>query len=244
MNDLQIATKAVKLAAERLNSLLGKKILVTSSINKDIKLQADKESENVIIQFLKNESNYAILSEELPEKIEYNTNNYIWIIDPLDGSLNFSRGIPFYCISIGLWKNGQPILGVIYDLVAKNIYWGEIKQGAFCNNESIHTSNVKNISDAVVSTGFPVYTDFEDSSLRSFIDKIQKFKKVRLFGSAALSITLVAAGAVDVYSEENIAIWDVAGALAILKASGGEFSISKGKSKNLVNVYATNGKIQ
>jgi myo-inositol-1(or 4)-monophosphatase len=244
MDELDLAKLAVKKAAVRLHELLNKEILVNSSLGKDIKLQADKEAENIICNHISDHSSYLILSEELTDKIDYRTKDYIWIIDPLDGSLNYLRGIPFYCISVGLWKNGRPILGVIYDLISNRMYSGKIEGNAFCDNHKIFASIIIKKNEAIISTGFPVYSSFDTNSLTSFVNTIQEYKKVRLLGSAALSITLVATGSIDAYSENNIAIWDVAGALAILLAAGGSYKLTQGSDLNLVNVYATNGKLK
>ncbi|MHC1738582.1 MAG: inositol monophosphatase [Ignavibacteriaceae bacterium] len=243
MNEIKIATDAVLLAAQKISELFCGDINIESENGRDIKIEADKISENIITKHLTLYSNYKVLSEENSLKLNYLIEDYIWIVDPLDGSLNFSRRIPLFCISIGLWKRGKPLLGVVYDISRNELYFGKNKIGAFCEKKRIFTSKISDKSRAILATGFPVYSDFDTSSLKRFISKIQKFKKIRLLGSAAYSIILVASGSIEAYCEDNIAIWDVAGALAILNASGGEYVLEEGKSINLVNIYATNGSI-
>jgi myo-inositol-1(or 4)-monophosphatase len=243
LSDLEIAKVAVKNAAAKLKKIEEDEIIIASENGKDIKLEADKISENVIISTLQRFSKYHILSEEGENFIDYSELNKVWIIDPLDGSLNFSRGIPLYCISVALWENGLPKLGVIFDLVRNQMFYGEIGKGAFCEGQAIYPSSINNRAKAVIATGFPVYRDYDSKALSKFINKIQEYKKVRLFGSAAMSILFVAQGIIDAYNEENIAIWDVAGALAILTAAGGKYQLKKGKENNLVHVFAANGKL-
>ena len=165
-------------------------------------------------------------------------------MDPLDGSLNYSREIPLNCISIALWKGDQPVLGVIYDYNHDSLLKGIVGEGAYLNDESIKVSDIDDKSKSIITTGFPVYTSFEDASLLDFIKTIQSYKKVRLLGSAALSLSLVAKGSVEAYTESNIAFWDVAAGIALVKAAGGftDYSFTN-REKYLMNVFVSNGKI-
>jgi len=216
---------------------------VRSDLGRDIKLQLDFDTEQFIIERLSRKSRFNILSEE-NGFVQFERNcAYTWIVDPIDGSLNFSRGIPFYCISIGLWESGRPVLGVVNDIVHDSLYYGSIGTQAFMDLQPICVSEVTEKSKAVVATGFPVYTSFEEQSIAEFTKKVREFKKVRLLGSAALSLILVAKGSIEAYMEDNIAIWDVAGAIPIVLAAGGKCEFSKGTERNLLNVRATNGKI-
>jgi len=244
MNNIEIAKYAIRKAAKELKKVMIDKIQINSHSGKDIKLEADKISETILIEAISKNSNIPILSEEMISCFNYKSKEEVWIIDPLDGSLNFSRQIPFYCISIGLWKNNKPELGVIYDLVKDDIYYGIVNNGAYKNGDKICSSEITSKDSSVICTGFPVYTSFDSKSLLRFISVIQEYKKVRLLGSAAFSLTLVASGSVEAYSEKDIAIWDVAGGLALLQAAGGKYELTDGRSENLVNIFATNGKLK
>lgn len=235
---LNKAEKAALLSGEILVKHEQKKI--NSLSGKDIKLQADIDSERILIDALK-ETNISILSEETGLVEINNDSDLLWIVDPLDGSLNYSRGIPLNCISIALWNINEPILGVIYDFNHNNIYKGLIGEGAFLNNKKIHVSEIYEKSNSVIATGFPVYFSFEDKTIVDFIKTVKEYKKVRLLGSAALSLSLVATGSVEAYSEQNIAFWDVAAGIALVKAAGGrvEYEFVDAK-KNLMNVLVTN----
>lgn len=243
-NNLELAIKVVKEAGELLKKGFNTSIKINSSKDKDIKLQADLDSEKLILNILNNESSISILSEEFGYLEKSKKDNYQWIVDPLDGSLNYSRSISISCISIGLWKGQRPVLGVIYDFLNDDLLTGIVGESAILNKKSIKVSEINKKSDAMLCTGFPVYSDFNTKALNTFVSEIQNFKKVRLLGSAAISLSLVARGAVEAYKEKNIAIWDVAAGIPIVLAAGGKCSFTKGKGKNLLNVYATNGVLE
>ena len=235
---LDQAVKAALLSGEILLKHEEKRI--NSSFGKDIKMQADIDSETLVFETLK-KTNINILSEE-SGLIEFNQNSDLcWIVDPLDGTLNYSRNIPLNCISIALWNKTEPILGVIFDFNHNNLYKGIVGEGAFLNNKKIHVSEINEKSNSVITTGFPVYFSFQDETIIDFIKTIKEYKKVRLFGSAALSLSLVANGAVEAYSEQNIAFWDVAAGIALVKAAGGKVKYEfVNERKKLMNVFATN----
>lgn len=241
---LSIAEKAVLKAGKVLHDDFNSNKVVNSSEGRDVKLQSDLDSEQIILDILTTESEIPILSEEAGYLEKKAQNNFRWIIDPLDGTLNYSRSIFINCISIGLWDGNRPLLGVIYDFVHDSLFTGVVGECAKLNGEEIFTSSVNNKKDAILCTGFPVYSNFSTRNLANFVSEVQDFKKVRLLGSAALSLSLLAKGSIEAYKEDDIAIWDVAGGLPIVIAAGGVCVISAGKSENLLNVYAHNGKLK
>ena len=240
-NNLKIAINAAQKAGKLLKENFNTVVKINSSKGKDIKLQSDLDSEKLILDILTNESSISILSEECGYFEKSKEDNYKWIVDPLDGSLNYSRSIFINCISIGLWKRDIPVLGVIYDFIHDDLFTGVVGESAMLNGEPINTSEIVEKSNSILCTGFPVYSDFSKEALNNFVSKIQNFKKVRLLGSAAISLSLVARGAVEAYKEDNIAIWDVAAGIPIVLAAGGKCNFTKKKGENLLNVYATNG---
>ena len=167
-------------------------------------------------------------------------NQYNWILDPLDGSYNYYRNIPIYCISLSLWYGIKPVLGVIFDLNQQDIYHGIIGEDAYKNDSKISVSKTKKRSDSVLATGFPVNFSYTDSNIESFLDKIKNFKKIRLIGSAAMSLAYLACGKFDAYHEKDIMIWDVSAGIAIVESAGGEVKFKKGRLKNSLYVEATN----
>ena len=221
--ELEIAQRAARKAGEYLKNC--SEFHVDGADGKDIKLSVDKNSEKILIQELKS-TEYPILSEECG-MVNENKSEYIWIIDPLDGTANYWKGMPeLACVSVALWKDGAPVLGVVYRFERDEMYYGVVGECAYCNGNVICTSDVESTKSAVIATGFPVHRDYGTESLTQFVKLVQRFKKVRMFGAAAIMGTLVGAGKIDVYMEDEIMLWDIAAATAIVKAAGGEIEIS------------------
>lgn len=236
--ELDIAIKASREAGNYLRDL--DNIEVLTNREKDIKLKADEESEKIIFKYLF-KSDYSIISEET--RSETPNTGLRWIVDPLDGSLNFSRGIPNASVSIALWDRESPLLGVIYDFNRDEMYYGTVNNGAYLNRKRISISDIVQKKDAVICTGFPSKADYSTENLLGIVKKVQDFKKIRLLGSAALSLAYVACGRADAYHEKGIMLWDVAAGLALVKAGGGNFKIEK-INENQFDVFASNGKIK
>jgi len=214
---------------------------IEKDLERDVKILGDRKLERLIVERLLEESVYPVLSEEAGFTNESeDREGYWWIVDPLDGSLNFSRGIPISCISIGFWKGFEPVLGVVYDFNRKEIFSGVVGEGAWVNGSPIRVSEVAEKRNAVLCTGFPVGTDFSEKALLSFVRRVKEFKKVRLLGSAAISLAYVACGKADVYMENDIKIWDVAAGLALVKAAGGVVQYSRTDLENGLKVKASN----
>ena len=238
-NYLDIALDIVRTGSSEFNQNILEYKRLEENLGKEVKLIADRELNSVMLQKLKKLSSFNILSEENDEKV-LNKNDYNWILDPLDGSFNYLRGIPLYCISLGLWMGNEPILGVIYDLTQDDIYHGIIGEDAYKNKIKISVSSVNISSDAVLCTGFPVNYSYSKDNVINFVNNVQNYKKIRLFGSAAMSLSFVACGRVDAYIEDNIMIWDVAAGIAIVKAAGGQVNFTNGRLNNSLIVRATN----
>ena len=220
---------------------------VLSDSGKDIKTEADKAAEAIVLKALQS-TGYAILSEEsglsnTDKKFSTISESSLptWIIDPLDGTFNFTRGFPMCCVSLALWQGLNPVLGVIYDFISDTLYSGSIDKGANCNGKALQVSRIQSRNKAVLATGFPSSRNYSDSALEASIRSIQCFKKIRMIGSAALSLAHVSSGNVDAYAEEDIWLWDVAAGLALVKAAGGTYRISEIKESFQLDVLATNG---
>lgn len=194
---------------------------VASSEGKDIKLDADRRSEELIIdRFLARSTEYGILSEERG-LTQGQDGSRTWIVDPLDGSANFSRGMDgLCCVSIALWEGDTPLLGAVYRFGCGQMYSGIAGIGAWKNGQCISTSGTASVCQAVLATGFPVFRDYSDDALTAFVRDVQRFKKVRMLGAAALMGALVAEGKIDAFMEDGIMLWDVAASVAIAKAAG------------------------
>lgn len=225
---LNLATEAATKAGQFLLNNVGKHHDIVREEERETHFRFDLEAEKIIIHELRNDSTYQIVTEEsgLIDAVCVEQ-EYAWIVDPLDGSINYNEGIPLSCISVSLWKNSSPVLGVIYDFNHDHIYTGVIGIGAWVNNHPIRVKPCRCPDKAILCTGFPASMDLSETAMNSFISRVKKFKKIRMFGSAGLSLAFVASGKVDAYYERNIKIWDVAAGLALVKAAGGEI-ICKG----------------
>lgn len=198
---------------------------IDSQIGKDIKLELDKKSEEIIINSLTRDFNYPILSEEIGLTRDIEKDNPYWIIDPIDGTLNFSRDNPTSCISIALWVDREPIFGIIYDFNRDELFSGYVEIGAWLNDEQLKSQEAKEKPQSILATGFPTYMSNDSETLKNFISQIQEYKKIRMIGSAALSLAYVACGRFDTYMEENIKLWDVAAGVAINHAINNKYEI-------------------
>lgn len=191
---------------------------VLSSIGKDIKLALDIEIDNLVVKKLSQNYTHPILSEENGLNKQLIEQSPYWILDPIDGSMNLIRGIPHSCISLALWIGQDPIFGVIYNYNHNEMVSGYIDQGAWLNDSAIYEVKPVAVNQSILATGIPKDMDFSEKNAMNFIQKLNQYKKIRMFGSAAISLSYVALGRVDAYFEQNIKLWDVAAGIAILKA--------------------------
>lgn len=214
---------------------------VVADLPHDVKLAADRDAEEIIIKFLRQHSDFSLLAEEQGRlAARGRATGLRWIIDPLDGSLNFLQGIPFCCVSIALWQEQEPLLGVVYDFYREELFTGIVGDGARLNGKLIQASVTREIGKAILCTGFPAATDHAPEVLLQLVEQLRRYKKVRLLGSAALSLAYVAAGRADAYFEKDIKIWDVAAGLALVKAAGGMTSVTDSPVADALTVYAGN----
>ena len=190
------------------------------STNIDLLTNADIESENLIISKIKKAyPSHSIISEE--SKQINRGSEYTWIIDPLDGTTNFTHNLPIFAVSIGLIKNmNQAITGVVYNPVADKYFFAEKDRGAFLNNQKIHATSTPKLSESLLATGFPYLHDQKyDLSFDLFKDFYDKTRGLRRLGSAALDLCFVAMGRFDGFYEFNLYPWDIcAGALIAYEA--------------------------
>ncbi|MCR4337231.1 MAG: inositol monophosphatase [Candidatus Omnitrophica bacterium] len=225
MDDLKLAQNAARQAGDILKKYQKDFLSVNQDLLHDVKIQADVESEKILIEYLSGYTSYSILSEERG-LIPRDQSRRQWIIDPVDGSLNYSRGLPINCVSIGLWEGEEPLLGAVYDFNRDEMFYGSSKE-AFLNDQKIKVSDIRQKTQAILATGFPANLNFSDDVLRDFLKEIQVYKKLRWLGSAALSICYVAAGRVDAYQENNTMWWDIAGAVPIVLGAGAQMNLKK-----------------
>ena len=237
---------ATKAGAEQLQYYFNGKFDVStkSGIN-DLVTEADVASEKAIVAIIEKQyPDHFILGEEGGER---KTNSeYKWIIDPIDGTVNFANGIPICCVSIGLEKEGEIIMGAVYNPLMNEFFFAEKGKGASLNDKTISVSNKENVSTSCLATGFPyTYIEMENGPLEIFSTLIRKGIPVRRLGSAELDLCWVAAGRFDGYFEHHINAWDGAAGFLIVEEAGGKVSDYKGNkySPYQPQILATNGKI-
>tara|TARA_A100001011_G_scaffold372497_1_gene430970 strand:- start:853 stop:1608 length:756 start_codon:yes stop_codon:yes gene_type:complete len=248
ITEFNINLNLAKEAAEKSGKLLfkNKKELNKrlKSNNKDTKLIADLKAENLIKEIILKKSRYPILAEESGKSVE-DLGNTFWVIDPLDGTANYNRGIPMCCVSIGLVRNMKALLGVIYDFNNNDIYVGNsFTKISTLNNEEIFVSDYKKKSDGVLVTGLPVNSDYSDASLKKTIDDMQSWKKTRMIGSAAMASCYVASGKAEMYKEKGVYLWDILAGAAIVESAGGIADISNVRDNFQVDVVFSNSHIK
>jgi len=216
---------------------------------------ADRESERKIIQIIKkNFPEHNIICEETCpniDRIQKSKCNYWWVIDPLDGTVNYIHGLPQFCVSIGVLKgnnpkNAEPVLGVIYNPVSKELFYAEKNKGAYLNRKRINVSKTSSFSKALFVTGFPYYVHKNpDNVIKNLAKFLVKIEGIRRLGSAALDMAYVASGIFDGFWEEGLNPWDVTAGTVIVREAGGKVTDYSGGNNFIFGrtLVATNRKI-
>ena len=240
--EIQIAKDAAKASGKLLE--VNKKDLNQSiySSDTDIKLKADIESENLIKSILASRSIFPILAEE-SDNSDKKLEETFWVVDPLDGTANYTKDIPICCVSIALMHKMEPVIGVIYDFNRNDLYEGIFDKEAKLNGRIIMVSDVNSPKEGILVTGLPNNTDYSDSALLKMVKDFQEWRKVRMIGSAAIASCYVASAKADVYKEFGTYLWDVAAGAAIVNAAGGKADITNYRDNFQVDVHFSNSKI-
>lgn len=216
---LKFAEDAALKAGVRLSKIVGRR--VNSDAANDVKLQEDVESEIFIRGVLKDTGIEVVGEEKGGDATLISRTEPYWVVDPIDGTFNFLRGIPSVCVSIGLMCGMRPIVGAVYDFTRNELFSGGREFGLFLNGVKVEPKWAKTMEQAVVMTGFPSITDYSDENMRLFVKRMQAFKKVRMCGSAAIACSWVASGRADCYDERGINLWDIAAGLSLIEGAGG-----------------------
>ena len=209
----------------------------------DFVSSADKRTEKILIdEFQKAHPDYGIVTEESGIINKSNDKNR-WIIDPIDGTLNFLNGIPQFAISVAYEENNEIICGVIFNPISNEMYIAEKGKGSFLNNSRIRVSNKKEIKECLLVTGGPkLMSKNKDKIFSEYINVSKNVSNVRKFGSAALDMAYVAAGRFDGYWQRELNYWDIAAGTIIVKEAGGFIDYFEEDKNNPLkkNVIATN----
>jgi myo-inositol-1(or 4)-monophosphatase len=202
---------------------LGRKDLNIQSKSSGIDLvtEIDKASEQAILGFIReNYPDHAILSEESGRFTA--SSDYLWIVDPLDGTTNYAQGLPIFTVSIALKYQGETVLGVVYSPVIDQMFTAIKGQGAYLNGIRIGVSGKQELIESVLATGFPYdITETPYNNVAYFNELVLKTRAVRRMGSAAYDLALVAAGRFDGFWEMNLSPWDAAAGMLLVEEAGG-----------------------
>ena len=209
----------------------------------DFVTSADKRTEKIIIEELqKAHPEFCIITEE-SGIINKSNNKNKWIVDPIDGTLNFLNGIPQFAISIAYEENNEVLCGIIFNPISNEMYVAEKGNGSYLNNSRIRVSKKKIIKDSLLVTGGPKQASKKKNEIFSEYIKISnKVTNIRKFGSAALDIAYVACGRFDGYWQRELNYWDIAAGIIILKEAGGSVDFFEEQANYPLkkNILATN----
>lgn len=200
----------------------------------DLVTSIDEASEKCVIDFIKKEfPTHGILSEESGNV--KTGGDYLWVIDPLDGTTNFAHGLPIFSVSIALQYKGITTWGVVYDVMRDSLYSAELNNGAYENEEIIKVSTGNNLPTAFLVTGFP-YDLKEDpnNAIEKFNNFLVNSRAIRRLGSAAIDLCYVASGVFDGFWEINLKPWDIAAGKLLVEEAGG---LTSDFNNNPINIY-------
>jgi len=237
------AIRAAREAGELLRKNFGVTLKVSAFEAHDIKLDLDVLSQELITNMILDRyPDHAIYGEE---GIAGNQESeYQWIVDPIDGTVNYFYSIPHFCISIALRRGDQIIVGVIYDPMRDELWAAEEDGAATLNNIPCSVSDRTQLSDAILSVGFSKTKTTIDSGLPLLEKMVYRARKCRLMGSAALDMAYVSCGRLDAYIEQAVSLWDIAAGKIIVEKAGGKVEIKEHvEMKNKISVVASSGKI-
>jgi len=238
---IDAAKEAGKYAFKRMGSLLD---ISFKRGPTDLVTDVDKKCEKKIIKRIRDKFPlHSILAEEGGGD-DLNS-PYKWIIDPLDGTVNYSHAFPIFCVSIGFLEEGTVKLGVVYDASRDELFVAEKGKGAFLNNKKIKVSKTKKIKDALVSTGFPYNKEAKRKNLALFTNVMENAQAIRRAGSAAIDLCYVACGRFDGFWELELSPWDTAAGILMIEEAGGTITMLKGEKFDIFKkeIVCTNSKI-
>ena len=243
-SEFEVALSAARRAGEVLRAGFGTEHVITYKGEVDLVTEIDEEAERVIREeLLGTFPSYGMLAEEGGELA--GEKNARWIVDPLDGTTNYAHGLPIFCVSIGLERAGEVVLGAVHDPMREEIYVAERGGGATLNGEPIKVSDTEELIQALIATGFPYDRAEMPEALELFGRFAATTRGMRRLGSAALDLCYVASGRLDGYYERGIWPWDLAAGSLILEEAGGKLTNYRGDVLDLDGreIVASNGRL-
>lgn len=250
MQDLKEFKKVMFFAAEEAGKVLVENFDTDYSISRkkeytDLVTEIDRKSESRIIEVVHDYfPNHNVLSEECGNLSL--DSEFIWIVDPIDGTINYTHSLPIFCISIALEINKKVVLGIVYNPMSGEKFFSELGHGSYLNENRISVSSTKYLKDSLLVTGFPYDAkDNADYCIDHFVNFVKCGLPIRRLGSAAIDICYVACGKFDSFWEVSLNPWDVAAGYLILKEAGGKITNFNGSEYSIYGkqILASNGKI-
>ena len=240
---LDAAEKAARAAGNSLRQNFQRPLRVNSAEAHDIKLEIDVETQKLITNLLlKQFPHHALYGEE--GIVGDQASEHQWVVDPLDGTVNYYYGIPHFCVSIALRFKGEIIVGVIYDPMRDEMWSGQKGEKPRLNGHQFRVSERADLSEAVISVGLSKTSEMIETNLPLLQEMIYHVRKCRVLGSAALDMAYVACGRFDAYVEQGISLWDIAAGWILVEAAGGAVDLWPRKDmKNKYSIVASNGVI-
>lgn len=252
---LEQITQIAREAGALLREGFGRQQTINKTESHDIKLQMDVDCQRLIEnRLLKLFPDHSIVGEENSQgdpRAEHR-----WIIDPLDGTVNYTYGLPHFCVSIALQRRQaktslsapcggyESVLGVIYDPMRDEIFTAGEGKGARLNGRPLRVSDRTTLGDAIISVGFAKSAESIENGLRNYQTLVRRVRKVRTWGSAALDLAYIAAGRMEAYYETQIQIWDIAAGILMVQEAGGTVKLDPLSSDGRIfSALVSNGKV-
>jgi myo-inositol-1(or 4)-monophosphatase len=209
----------------------------------DIKLEIDIQAQELIGKLLLEEfPAHALYGEE--GIVGDQSSDYQWVVDPLDGTVNYFYGIPHFCVSIALRSRNEIVIGVIYDPIRDEMWAGQKDEVSKLNGTPIHVSDRAELAEAVISVGLAKTGETINTNFPLLQQMIHRARKCRVLGSAALDMAYVACGRLDAYIETGISLWDIAAGLLLVENAGGTVDVRPRENmKDKYSIVASNGVI-
>ena len=240
---LDAAVEAARAAGELLRRQFQQPLRVSSSEAHDIKLEIDVQAQDLITEsLLKKFPGHALYGEE--GIVGDQKSDHQWVVDPLDGTVNYFYGIPHFCVSIALRFMGEIIVGVIYDPMREELWATQKGAHPTLNGKPFRVSERADLAEAVISVGLSKTGVTIEAGLPLLQEMVHRARKCRLMGSAALDMAYVACGRFDAYIEQGISLWDIAAGWILVETAGGSVEMKpRTDMKDKYSIIASNGVI-
>jgi myo-inositol-1(or 4)-monophosphatase len=238
---LPVAIKAARQAGALIKANYGTDLDVNETLQYDLKLELDVRAQALITGILLAAfPTHAIYGEEGLAGDQ--SSEFHWIVDPIDGTVNYFYGIPHFCVSIALRQGADLLIGVIYDPMMDELFTAEKGGTPTLNGKPIRVSKRANLAEAMITVGFSKNKESIEAGMRRFGRLLTQVRKTRMLGSAALGMAYVACGRLDAYIEEVISLWDVAAGILLVETAGGRAPLCiKNRATEKYSMCCSNG---